>query len=175
MHHHQRSLLKCVCMWGSGAPSGNAECGGRPCLPSKSMHPVCLPCHGRVQSCPLHLSCLASPASGGSVSRGHFGEDPSSERPFLISHRDVLPLPLLHRSLRRWLPPLHMVHPLERCPWLSPGPPPSLKEVVPDGVPHRRWFKLPFPSSGYLREGLQVIGYLGPCTWFEILDPSQGC
>lgn len=33
---------------------------------------------------------------------------------------------------------------------VSPGPPPAQKEVVPDGVPLRSWFKLSFVSSGSL-------------------------
>lgn len=83
---------------------------------------------------------LASLASGGRVPRGHFWEDPSSipsYLPFLISQsKDLLP-PLLHRSLHRWLLCLLMVHPLEMGLWLCPGPPPSLQEVFPDGVPLR--------------------------------------
>lgn len=130
-----------VCVYGgSDAPSGKGGWSQRPYLPRKGMHPSFLPSSRRVKSCLPSLSCLASLASGGRAPRGHFWEDPSSipsYLPFLIAQSKGLLPPLLHRSLHRWLLCLHMVHPLERGLWLSPGPPPSLQEVFPDGVPLR--------------------------------------
>lgn len=64
--------------------------------------------------------------------------------PFLISSRVVLPRPALQRSPQVAAAPLQMVHPLERRLYLSPGPPLSLKEVVPEEVFLRSWFKSPY-------------------------------
>lgn len=88
-------------------------------LPAKEDRAPFLPSWQQsVQFCLLSLSLLVSLASGARVPRGHFWEDAllsliPAHSPLLISQSEVLSLPLLHRSLHRWLLPLHMVHPLE--------------------------------------------------------------
>lgn len=115
---------------------GKAGGAGKAYRPRKCIHPFPCPSSRRVKTGLLSLSCLANPASGGSVSRGHFWEDPSSlipaHLPFLMSQSGILLLLLPHRGLCRWLLPLQMVHPLERLLWLSLGLLPLSK----------RWFQM---------------------------------
>lgn len=56
---------------------------------------------------------------------------------------------------------LQMAHPPRKATVVSPGPPLSLKAVVPDGVPLGSCLRLPFLTSEEAQEGLQETPYLG--------------
>ena len=149
----------CLC-GGSDASSRTGECRERPYF-----------CHRGWKS--LNLSCLASPASGRSVSRGHFWEDPFLREALPhLTERGSISSPASQKSPQVAAASAYGASPRKVTgvvPWAS-----SLSERG-----RSRWGASPmliaFPSSGYLQEGLQVTGYLGLCTWFEILDPSQRC